>query len=269
MENNQLMTEPWAFDFDHTLTELSAADLDQHLTELLALDLGIHIFDRIPYANEIFKWQDMALLPHSSADTLLCEIFEWNGRNLRSTGNNLIGFLFSNDENDELNFIKNQLIHVEKHSALIPDFEFTKENMIDYGLSLPSLFNINLQGNINNAKNFSIRVNGLTKARITNIDSPGIEILKSYSSLTRSKSKTYRRNIKFNYLIKSLFYAESVEIYLEKESGADLNLSFQSQNIEIEAKADTDTKKHFILKYSGNQAPFAAQFVKGKDFDIM
>ncbi|MEY8759743.1 hypothetical protein [Chryseobacterium tongliaoense] len=239
---------------------------NRELTDLLALDLGINIVDRRPYAKEVFKWQDMDLLPHSSADTLLCEIFEWNGRNWRTTGNNLIGFLFSDGS---LETVKNQLINVPKHPALIPDFEFTKESMIEYGLSLPSLFNIGVNGNIKNAKDFSVRVNGVTKSRITNIDAPGIEILRNYSSFTQNKSKTYRKNIKFNYLSTSLFYAESVEIYLEKDSGVGLDVSFQTQDVEVEAKLDTDTKKHFVLKYSGNQAPFAAKFTKGKDFNIM
>lgn len=239
---------------------------NQQLTELLALDLGISLINRRPYAKEVFKWQDIDLLPHSSTDTLLCEIYEWNGRNWRTTNNNLIGFLFSDTQ---LAKVKDQLAHVPRHAALIPDFEFTKENMIEYGLSLPSLFNIGINGDINSAKSFSVRVNGVTKSRITNIDSPGIEIMRSYSDFTDSQSKTYRKNIKFNYLSTSLFYAESVEIFLEKNSGVNVDVSFQTQNVEVEAKADTDTKKHFVLKYSGNQAPFAAKFIKGKDFTIM
>jgi len=238
---------------------------NQQLIELLALDLGINIVNRRPYAKEVFKWQDMDLLPHSSTDTMLCEIYEWNGRNWRTTNNNLIGYLFSGDQ---LNTFKNQLINVPKRPALIPDFEFTKDSMIEYGLSLPSLFNIGVNGNINSAKSFSVRVNGVTKSRITNIDSPGIEILRNYSEFTQSKSKTYRKNIKFNYLSTSLFFAESVEIYLEKESGVGLDVSFQTKDVEVDAKIDTDTKKHFVLKYTGNQAPFAAKFTKGKDFDI-
>lgn len=66
----------------------------------------------------------------------------------------------------------------------------------------------------------------------------------------------------------SLFYAESVEIFLEKETGIGLDVSFQTNDVEVEAKVDTDTKKHFVLKYSGNQTPFAAKFTKGKDFDF-
>ncbi|WP_326984813.1 hypothetical protein VUJ46_09885 [Chryseobacterium sp. MYb264] len=238
---------------------------NQQLTDLLALDLGLNIVNRRPYAKEVFKWQDMDLLPHSSTDTLLCEIFEWNGRNWRTTGNNLIGFLFSGEN---LSFMKNQLINVPKNPALIPDFEFTKESMLEYGLSLPSLFNIGINGNIKSAKDFSVKVNGVTKSRITNIDSPGIEILRNYSEFTQNKSKTYRKNVKFNFLSTSLFYAESVEVYLEKDSGVALDVSFQTKDVEVEAKINTDTKKNFVLKYTGNQSPFAAKFTKGKDFDI-
>lgn len=239
---------------------------NQQLTELLALDLGLNIVNRRPYANEVFKWQDMDLLPHSSTDTLLCEIYEWNGRNWRTTNNNLIGYLFPGDQ---LSMVKNQLMNVQKFPALIPDFEFTRDSMIEFGLSLPSLFNIGVQGDLKNAKDFSLKVNGVTKSRITNIDSPGIEILRKYSEFTQNESKSYRKNIKFNFLSTSLFYAESVEIYLEKESGVSLDISFQTQDVEVEARANTDTKKHFVLKYTGNQAPFAAKFTKGKDFNIM
>lgn len=239
---------------------------NQQLTELLSLDLGIDIINRRPYAKEVFKWQDMELLPHSSADTMLCEIYEWNGRNWRTTNNNLIGYLFAGET---LQTVKNRLISVQKFPALIPDFEFTKESMVEYGLSLPSLFNIGINGNVSNAKSFSVRVNGVTKSRITNIDSPGIEILKNYSEFTQDQSRSYRKNIKFNYLSTSLFFAESVEIYLEKDAATGLDISFQTQDVEVQAKADTDTKKHFILKYSGNQAPFAAKFTKGKDFNIV
>ncbi|WPO81983.1 hypothetical protein SD427_14590 [Chryseobacterium sp. JJR-5R] len=239
---------------------------NQQLTELLALDLGIDIINRRPCAKEVFKWQDMDLLPHSSTDTMLCEIYEWNGRNWRTTNNNLIGYLFSGAQ---LNTVKEQLINIRKFPALIPDFEFTKENMTEFGLSLPSLFNIGVNGNINSAKAFSVRVNGVTKSRITNIDSPGIEILRSYSGFTQDQSRSYRKNIKFNYLSASLFYADSVEIYLEKESGAGIDVSFQTEDVDVTAKVDTDTKKHFVLKYKGNQAPFAAKFTKGKDFNIM
>ena len=65
-----------------------------HIRDLAKEDLGIDIKNRRPSAKETFKWLDIDLLPHSSADTLLCEIYEWNTRNWRTTGENLIGEIF-------------------------------------------------------------------------------------------------------------------------------------------------------------------------------
>lgn len=239
---------------------------NQQLTELLALDLGTSIINRLPYAKEVFTWQDIDLLPHSSEDTMLCEIYERNGRNWRTTNNNLIGYLF---QNEELEMVKNKVKAVQKFSAMIPDFQFNKDSMVDFGLSLPSLFNIDIKGDLKNAKDFSIKVSNVTKSRITNIDAPGIDILRKYSQFTQDESKAYRKNVKFNFLSTALFYAESVEINLEKNSGVKLDVSFSTQNVEVQTNVDTDTKKNFILKYTGNQSPFAAKFVKGKDFDIL
>lgn len=239
---------------------------NRELTELMALDLGLNLdTNRRPLAKDVFKWQDMDLLPHSSADTLLCEIFEWNGRNWRTTNNNLIGYIFPGEE---IAAVKKQLQEVPKFPAMVPDFEFSKENLTEFGFSLPSLFNIGINGNINSAKNFSIRVNNVTKSRITNIDAPGIEILKRFSAFTENESKTFRRNIKFNYLSTSLFYAETVEIILEKDAGVALDVHFDTANVDVDTKIDTQTQKHLVLKYTGNQAPFAAKFTKGKDFDL-
>ncbi|GAB3420037.1 hypothetical protein [Niabella aquatica] len=236
---------------------------NQELTALLALELGTSIVNRRPYANEVFKTWDIDLLPHSATDTLLCEIYDWNGRNWRTTGKNLIGYIFPSERVAE---IKEQLLSMHKYEASVPDFEFSKDQVIDLGFKIPSLFNIGFNGNIKNAKELSIKVNRVAKSRITNIDSPGIEIIRKLSEFAQKKSKAYRKNIKFNYLAQSLFYAESVEIYLEKEAGVDLGVSFDTEGVAVEAKTDTETKKEIKLSYKGNKAPFGANFVKGKNF---
>lgn len=140
---------------------------NQELNEKMALDLGISLINRRPTAKEVFKWLDIDLLPHSSIDTLLCEIFEWNSRNWRTTGENLIGEIFSVHELSE---IKEALIAIPLEQANVPDFEFTKEDIINIGLGIPSLFDIGLKGDIQNAKELNIKVNGVLKSRITNID---------------------------------------------------------------------------------------------------
>lgn len=236
---------------------------NQELTELLALELGTSFVNRRPYAKEVFKWQDIDLLPHSSSDTLLGEIYDWDGRNWRTTDKNLIGFIFPVDQ---LSSFKTKLESTPKSPALLPDFEFTKEQVIDLGLNIPSLFNIGFTGKVSSAKKLSIVVKGVTKSRLTNIDATGIAIAKALSEFAQDNPKEYRQNIKRNYLAKALFYADSVEINLEKEVGVDIGVNFDVEGVEVEVKADTETKKEFILKYTGAMAPFAANFVKGKNF---
>jgi hypothetical protein len=238
---------------------------NKELTSKLALDLGIDIKNRRPSAKETFKWLDIDLLPHSSADTLLCEIYEWNTRNWRTTGENLIGEIFDVSELPEL---KKMLIEVPKEVANVPDFEFTKEDIIDIGVELPSLFGIGFKGEVSKAKELSVKVNGVTKSRITNIDAPGIQIMHRLSEFAQKHTKDYRRKIKRNYIVKALFYAESVEIYLKKDADVDIEVGFALENVEVKAQFDTDTKKQIKLKYTGKMAPFAATFVMGKDFDF-
>lgn len=230
---------------------------------IIASELGIDLVNRRPHAKEIFKYYDIDLLPHSSTDTILCEIFDWNGRNWRSTGKNLIGYIFGKDE---ISNIKKQLENTPKHETQIPDFEFTKEHVSELGFNIPSLFNIGFSGSLKKTKSFSLKVNKITRSRITNIDSLGIEIYEAFSKFTETKSKTYRKSIKYNYLSTFLFYAESVEIELEKDSGVDLGINFDVENVSVEVKLDTETKKKYKLTYKKSQAPFAAKFVKGKDF---
>jgi len=233
------------------------------LTNLLSLELGTQFINRRPTAREVFKYLDIDLLPHSGIDTLLGEIYEWNGRNWRTTGKNLIGYIFNSSEVQE---VKNQLLLTPRVEALIPDFEFTKEHILELGAKIPALFDISFSGKMEKAKSLTIKVNKVARARITNIDSPGIEILQALSSFAQSKSKSYRKNVKFNYLTRSLFYAESVEVELEKESDVDIDLSFDLEGVEVEIKANSDTKKHYVLKYTGQSCPFAANFAKGKEF---
>lgn len=237
---------------------------NQELNEKLALDLGISLINRRPTAREVFKWSDIDLLPHSSTDTLLCEIFEWNSRNWRTTGENLIGEIFSGNELAEM---KAALIAIPLEPANVPDFEFTKEDIIDIGLGIPSLFDIGLKGDIKNAKELTFKVNGVLKSRITNIDHPGIKILNRLSEFAQNHSKLYRRKIKNNYLAKALFFAENVEIYLKKDANVDIEVGFSIENVDVKTEVDTDTNKEIKLKYLGAKAPFAATLVIGKDFD--
>jgi hypothetical protein len=236
---------------------------NQELCSKLALDLGVDLKNRRPTAKEVFKWLDIDLLPHSSVDTLLCEIYEWSGRNWRTTGKNLIGEIF---KESEVNDYKKALSLIPLEIANVPDFEFTKADLIDLDLGIPSLFNIGIKGDIKNALELSVKVNGIKKSRITNIDPPGIQIMHTFSVYAQEHSIEYRKKLKSNYLTTALFYAESVEIYLKRAVGVGVDLGFAVDNVTVQAKLETETVKEATLKYTVKMAPFAATFIKGKDF---
>lgn len=234
---------------------------NEELNEIISLELGVDLRNRRPTAKMIWKWQDIDLLPHSSTETLLGEIYEWSGRNWRTTQNNLAGIIFNATEIPQL---KQELLGISKAAANIPDFEFSKEDMVDVGFELPSVFNISLNGDVKNVKDFSVKINGVTKSRLSNMDQPGIKIFKQLSLFAQQNSVDYRKKLKNEHITTALFYAESVEINLEKEVGVNVELKFDVENVNVETVLESESKKIIKLKYSGNAAPFGATFVKVK-----
>lgn len=238
-------------------------ETNKELTEAAFRDLGILPINRMPYAKEIFKLYDIDLLPHASNDTLIGEIFDWSGRSFKTTNDNIVGVIATEDNVDDL---VAKLKNIPALPANVPDFQFSKEEIISFGLKLPFLFNIGFSGEVKSAKNLSVKVRSLTKSRLKNTEEPGISIKRLLASFEENNTRDYKEKIKHDYIAEALFYADSVEVELDKESGVDIDISFDAANVEVTANADTDTKKHFTLKYSGGNAiPFGATLKKGKD----
>ncbi len=234
----------------------------KQLVDQLSLDLGISIKNRRPYAQEVFKHMDMDLLPRSSVDTLLGELYEWEGRLYRSKNQNLIGFLFSDAE---LKAMEKKLGAMVKVDAQVPVFEFTREHVLELGGAIPALFSIDLKGKINSTKELSIVVSDVTVVRLTNYQEPGISIHNALSKYAQGNSKGYRKNIKNDYVAEALFYAKSVELSLEKKAGQEVKLSFDA-NVKVEVEVDNSSTYKAKLSYKGNGAPFAAKMREGKKF---
>ncbi|MXN92037.1 hypothetical protein GR160_12450 [Flavobacterium sp. Sd200] len=236
---------------------------NEQLTEAAFAQLGILPINRLPYAKEIFKIYDIDLLPHASADTAIGEIFEWSGRSFRTTNDNIAAVIA--EENAVINLMT-QLKAISSFEAGVPDFQFSKEEVISFGFKLPFLFNINFSGEVKNAKSLSVKVLSLKKARLTNSAEPGLTIKKLLSAYEDNNTRDYKQKIKHNYIAEALFYADSIQIEFEKEAGVGIDVSFDVQGVEVTANVDTETKKQYTLKYSGgNKIPFGATLKKGKD----
>ena len=174
-----------------------------------------------------------------------------------------MGYITSGTKIQELT---EKLKNIPKVNAMIPDFEFSKQEIIDAEAKLPFLFNLSFTGKIKNAKELSVKFNGIKRTRLSNIDELGVEIASLLSLYAQNKTRLYRKYIKNDYVAEALFYAESFEIELEKETGVNIGVEFDVNTVEVEAKIDTETQKKYIVKYKNNQlAPFGAIFTKGKD----
>lgn len=231
------------------------------LTKQLALELGVEFVSRRPYAREIFKYYNIDLLSNSAEDTLVGELFDFYVRDWRTTHNNIVGLITT----DTLR-LTNELKAMPKINAQVPDFEFSKEDIVDAGFKIPALFNLRFSGAVRNAKKLTVKVNGIKRARLTNYEAPGIEISNLLSVFARDNSKEYRQKIKNDYVVKALFYADSFEIELEKEVGVEIEIGFDINAVNVEVGTDTETKKHYVIRYKDmHQAPFGANFVKGKN----
>jgi hypothetical protein len=238
---------------------------NEELTEQLALDLGLgDVFTRrMPYAKEVFKKFDLDLLPHSSEDTCLGEIYENSGRNWRTTNNNLVGFVATPES---MAGLMAQLSAVQRMNANIPDFEFTKDDLVGVGVEIPKFLNFKLKGNVSSAKDIRVTMTGVKKARLTNTSQPGTELARLVSEYAENHTKKYRQHIKHDHIAVSLFYVEQMELVMEKHDGVNLDVGVEIDGVPLNASVETSSEKKYKLSYNGNGSlPFAATFVRGKE----
>jgi hypothetical protein len=227
--------------------------------ELMEARTGLHFDGRRPYAREVFQWQDIDLLPHSSADTLAGEMFERKEKNWRTLNRNLAGKLFSGPALEE---VVQQLRTIPREEAMIPDFEFDRADLVGLGFRIPSLFNLGFTGRVEAAGRMLVRVKGVTKARLTNITGPGIQIFGALRAFSEENPREFRRTLRNRHISTALFYASAVEVEMEKESDIDAGVSFPAQGVEVEVIADSDVRRAYRLSYLGRTAPFAATFAR-------
>jgi hypothetical protein len=218
---------------------------------------GLRFAGRKPYAREVFQWQDIDLLPHSSADTLAGELFERKEKNWRTLNRNIAGNLFAGPALEE---VVQQLRSIPREEAMIPDFEFDRGDLVGLGFRIPSLFNIGFTGRVEAAGRVLVRVQGVTKARLSNIAEPGIRLFNALKALSEDHPRDFRRRFRDRHISTALFYAAAVEVEIEKESGIDAGVTFPAQGVAVEVMADSDVRRAYRLSYLGRTAPFAATF---------
>jgi len=202
------------------------------------------------------------LLPVSSADIYLGEIWEWEGlfnsTLIRLQDDLCNHFRLADDAKAKDLLLK--LKKVKKTEANFPDIEVSKDFKSSADLKVPSI-NLDL-GNelsVGSVKRFLFK--GVKSKAIIELRPELDDLL---NDLKDKNFKHYREKIRTNNVIIQLYYASSVEIAIDKNisNKAEVEAKIKSLgNVDVDVASATEIK----FTVGSGDCPFAGQFVKGKE----
>lgn len=209
------------------------------------------------------------LLPYSTANVSLGEMMHYKG-----IFNKMLTFLnYSLAEKlgwepAKVAQVESQLKAIPLTDGNFPDMTINKSTVGSGDLQIP-IIGLNLSSHVDasNIENFEFtnikarRLIGDVRSEL----SQGLEALKNGSN-----KKLYNQELKLNYIIEGLFYADSVTIKLSKKLDVDLSLALSNKETNTSlVSASPSIKKNndttYTISNAGN-CPFAVQLTKGKLF---
>lgn len=209
------------------------------------------------------------LLPYSTANVSLGEMMHYKG-----IFNKMLTFLnYSLAEKlgwepAKVAQVESQLKAIPLTDGNFPDMTINKSTVGSGDLQIP-IIGLNLSSHVDasNIENFEFtnikarRLTGDVRSEL----SQGLEALKNGSN-----KKLYNQELKLNYIIEGLFYADSVTIKLSKKLDVDLSLALSNKETNTSlVSASPSIKKNndttYTISNAGN-CPFAVQLTKGKLF---
>ncbi|BDS12549.1 hypothetical protein [Aureispira anguillae] len=209
------------------------------------------------------------LLPYSTADVSLGEMMHYKGIFNRTLTflNYSIAEKLGWDE-AKIAAIETQLKAIPLTDGSFPDLIMNNSTIGSGDLKIPIL-GLDLSNHVDASKVASFEFSKIKAKRlIGNVRSElsqGLEALKSSAN-----KKVYNQELKLNYVIEGLFYADSVTIKLTEKLDIDLSLSLTNTKTNASlASASPSIKKNndttYTISNAGN-CPFAVQLTKGKLF---
>lgn len=204
------------------------------------------------------------LLPRSFSDTRLGEIMEWKG--LFSPMLDYKSYTIADvlnlppEKSKELNSKLGNCCFID---ASFPALEIRDDFGNDSDLQIPS-FGINLAGKIDKSKVRYFRFTNIKARRF--IGEARTEILKELETLKETNFKRYKEKIRDHYIIEALFYADTVEIGIDKDAAAGLDAAaiLAAGNVKLTGQLTTNSEHKYVL--SGSSCPFAVELVQGREF---
>lgn len=219
------------------------------------------------------------LLPYSTANVSLGEMMHYKGvftKTLTFLNYSLAAKL--GWDSDKVTEIEKELAAVPLTDGSFPSITMDNSTIGSGDLSIP-IIGIDLSTHVDASKVASFEFSNITAKRLMGAVrselSQGLEALRSGSD-----KRTYNQEIKLNYVIDGLFYADSVTIKLTEKLDVDLSLSVSASAVtgtttsttaegtKLAAATPSITKNNdttYTISNAGN-CPFAVQLTKGKLF---
>lgn len=219
------------------------------------------------------------LLPYSTADVALGEMMHYKGvftKTLTFLNYSLVSKL--GWEAEKVTDIENQLAAVETTAGSFPTVSINNSSSESGDLTIP-IIGLDLSTQVDSSKVASFEFSNIKAKRLMGALrselSQGLDALRNGSD-----KKTYNQDLKLNYVIDGLFYADSVTIKLTEKLDVDLSLSLNASattgttsdatasGTNLATATPKITKNNdttYTISGAGN-CPFAVQLTKGKNF---
>jgi len=202
------------------------------------------------------------LLPRSPSDLLLGELYEWKGlfsRRLDPTGDNIIDHLDLDRATRE--DLRQRLAAVPIVPATFAQIDLKSDLQTSADLQLANL-PASLAASLDVEKIQKFEFNQVMSRRLNG--ELRIELRQHLDRLKENNQKKYRELLRHALVADGLFYAGAVLIHIEGTT----SLSVDAQNAvkQIGGQVEVLSSKTQQITFGQADCPFAAEFVKGKEF---
>lgn len=204
------------------------------------------------------------LLPVSADDIFLGDLWDWRG--LFSNRLERVMDRMTNHFHDpHKSTLETALKSIPLGAASVPRVEIRNEFSSENDLKIPSI-NLDLSADIDAESVKQFTFNNVTARSLVDLRD---ELDEQLMVLKKNDFDRYKAKIRGNYIASWLFYAESVEIEIDKASTGRAAVEAKIQGLQKgNIQVNTDTSHHKMVKYTiaGSSCPFASKFIAGRDF---
>jgi hypothetical protein len=161
----------------------------------------------------------------------------------------------------EAEALKKRLREVKNQVGSFAGLSIKDSFSANAALSIPSV-NVNLEGKVERSKVLGFEI-GKIKTRILR-DALRLEVENAIERLKANRPKEFRRKLKHLFIVEQLFYSESVNITIAKDTDIDVDAVFADSIGKV--SVGVDIHKNQVFTISGSQYPFAIDLKRVSNF---